>query len=411
MKKLLVFILFLSSLISCRKQDETVDNTKLPTPPSNIKIGVLSKTKVKITWTDNSTNETGFNIQRKVTGSNTFVNVASLSTNSTNFTDTGLNSALTYVYKVSAANSAGINSASEDTVSIIPTMTTLPVSLMSNIVIISGGNVTNGGDSSITQRGVVWSTSPNPTIDLSTKTVDSLGELGYYRSYITTLSSNTTYHIRSYAVNPAGVGYGDDVTFTTDASNLKDGCVSYFVFGRTLKDIVNGHDATVNGSVPYSTDGITTDSTSLQMGNGYVTTPSIVYQFSGNFTISLWVKYVRSTSSQVLISTGDCQLQSTNGLVFSSYGALGFNDTLTNDPNWHNYIITYDSSQVRLYFYRDGVARTWSGGIPCSCGFTNNSFSIGANMDGTNKWLGKVDDVVTWSRLLTQEEIEYVSHH
>ena len=39
----------------------------------------------------------------------------------------------------------------------------------------SGGNVTSDGGASIIARGVVWSTSPNPVISLSTKTTDGSG--------------------------------------------------------------------------------------------------------------------------------------------------------------------------------------------------------------------------------------------
>ena len=77
----------------------------------------------------------------------------------------------------------------------------------------SGGNITDGG-ASVTARGVVWNTSQNPTIALSTKTIDGTGT-GNFSSAISGLTPNTTYYLRAYATNSAGTAYGNEITFTT----------------------------------------------------------------------------------------------------------------------------------------------------------------------------------------------------
>ena len=61
---------------------------------------------------------------------------------------------------------------------------------------------------------MVWSTEPNPTIALPTKT-DEGGILGTFTSIITGLTANTTYYARPYAINQNGVVYGEQITFTT----------------------------------------------------------------------------------------------------------------------------------------------------------------------------------------------------
>lgn len=78
------------------------------------------------------------------------------------------------------------------------------------------GMITNPGLGDITERGVVWSTLPNPTIALSTKTYDGAGS-GEFGSNITGLTSATTYYMRTYATNSAGTAYGTEVSFTTFA--------------------------------------------------------------------------------------------------------------------------------------------------------------------------------------------------
>jgi len=78
----------------------------------------------------------------------------------------------------------------------------------------SGGTITYSAGLPVTSRGVVWSTSPMPTIALATKTVDGTGT-GSFTSDVTGLQPNTTYYIRAYATTANGTGYGFEVVFKT----------------------------------------------------------------------------------------------------------------------------------------------------------------------------------------------------
>ncbi len=97
-----------------------------------------------------------------------------------------------------------------------PTVTTTAISAITPTSASSGGNVTNGGSSGVTARGVCWSTSANPTTALTTKTVNGSGT-GSFTSAITGLVASTTYHVRAYATNSVGTSYGSDLTFTTSS--------------------------------------------------------------------------------------------------------------------------------------------------------------------------------------------------
>ena len=66
----------------------------------------------------------------------------------------------------------------------------------------------------ITARGVCWSTSPNATVDLSTKTSDGTGT-GAFVSTLSNLAMGTTYYVRSYINGSQGVIYGNEQIFTT----------------------------------------------------------------------------------------------------------------------------------------------------------------------------------------------------
>jgi len=78
-----------------------------------------------------------------------------------------------------------------------------------------GGEVIDEGSSSVTVRGVCWSTEENPLItdDHSTNG----GGAGSFVSSITGLSCGTIYYVRAYATNNAGTAYGLQEEFSTTA--------------------------------------------------------------------------------------------------------------------------------------------------------------------------------------------------
>jgi fibronectin type 3 domain-containing protein len=77
-----------------------------PSTPTNAMVAYLSPTEIDLTWTDNSTNETGFRVLRAGSDGN-FVTVASLPANTTSFRDTTVTPGTTYGYHIEAYNAAG----------------------------------------------------------------------------------------------------------------------------------------------------------------------------------------------------------------------------------------------------------------------------------------------------------------
>ena len=161
---------------------------------------------------------------------------------------TELNSNTTYHLRAYAINGDGVTGYGDNrefTTSSLtaPTVTTTNVSSITTTTASSGGDITSEGSTSVTARGVCWSTSANPTINDS-KTTDGSGT-GSYTSSIIGLSTSTTYHIRAYATNTAGTAYGSDKTFTTSGP-LSAG--TYYV------DIQNGDDSNAGtAAAPWKT--------------------------------------------------------------------------------------------------------------------------------------------------------------
>lgn len=81
-----------------------------------------------------------------------------------------------------------------------------------------GGNVVSDGGSPVTERGVCWSTSHNPS--LGDNRVSAGTGLGSFTARISNLLPSTTYYVRAYATNAAGTAYGNEISFTT----LHEGC-------------------------------------------------------------------------------------------------------------------------------------------------------------------------------------------
>ena len=80
---------------------------------------------------------------------------------------------------------------------------------------LSGGNVFQGGNTEVSERGVVWDTKPNPTISSNEGMTEVGTGTGTFSSMITGLKPETEYFYRAYATNLAGTTYGRQQELTT----------------------------------------------------------------------------------------------------------------------------------------------------------------------------------------------------
>jgi uncharacterized protein (TIGR02145 family) len=96
----------------------------------------------------------------------------------------------------------------------VPVLSTTEVTDITANTATSGGNITDDGGTTVTARGVCWSTNENPTID-DKKTEDGTGT-GSFTSIVNDLEPKTTYYLRAYATNSAGTGYASALSFATE---------------------------------------------------------------------------------------------------------------------------------------------------------------------------------------------------
>jgi uncharacterized protein (TIGR02145 family) len=164
----------------------------------------------------------------------------------------------------------------------LPKVTTTTAGAITTVTASCGGQVIFDGGATVIAKGVCWSTSPNPTVALSTKTSDGTGN-GTFNSAITGLTPVTTYYVRAFATNSAGTSYGVQISFTTAAVVLAS--VSTSSIGSLLPVSASG------GGV------VTSD------GGGAVTARGICWSTNQNPTIALSTKTSNGTGTGTFSSS------------------------------------------------------------------------------------------------------------
>jgi hypothetical protein len=104
---------------------------------------------------------------------------------------------------------------------VLPTITTNAVTGITSNSATFGGAISNAISYQIFERGIVFSTSPKPTLASNNivlgngiGTFDTITGLGAKYNHL--LKSNTTYYVRAYAVTENNITiYGNEVSFTT----------------------------------------------------------------------------------------------------------------------------------------------------------------------------------------------------
>lgn len=124
----------------------------------------------------------------------------------------------TYYLRAFATNSDGIALSNMSTFKTeyygaLPLVNTNPVLNISQNTAKAGGSVAKPGGSELTDMGICWGTSSNPTLD--DNYYSFAPAIDTFEYTITGLSTETAYYVRAYAVNGYGIAYGNEVAFKT----------------------------------------------------------------------------------------------------------------------------------------------------------------------------------------------------
>jgi hypothetical protein len=95
----------------------------VPAAPSSLATSTVTNTSILLTWTDNSSDETGFQIERSPDTNTAFALIHTTAAGAVSYNDTGLDEGRRYYYRIRATNGSG-NSAYTSTVNEITTWST-----------------------------------------------------------------------------------------------------------------------------------------------------------------------------------------------------------------------------------------------------------------------------------------------
>ncbi len=181
--------------------------TQKPAAPTNLSALFQAGPQIRLTWTDNATNETGFVIERATDGVtfSTLVTVAArTNTGSVSYTDTSVLASNTYTYRVAAINAAGASAFTNLASATVPAPPAAPSPVLATAVRVNkSARVTLRWTNVANETGYVIqrSTSADFTANLVTTNVGA-----DVTTYTTgNLSRFTAFYFRVRAVNGAGV--------------------------------------------------------------------------------------------------------------------------------------------------------------------------------------------------------------
>jgi hypothetical protein len=250
----------------------------VPAAPSNLTATAASSSQINLAWTDNSSNETGFLVERS-TGTGAFAQIASLGAGVTSYNNTGLAASTTYNYRVRATNATG-NSAYSATVTRATTAaTTTAPAAPSNLTTTVASN---------TQINLAWTDNSNNEtsflVERSTGTgafaqIASVGA-GVTSYSSTGLTANTSYNFRVRANNAVGNSAYSNTSTKTTTNTTTTSISGKFTppAGKTMMIVgqdlaaVTGYTSAANGfPVPA---GVTTYLAFYILRNPAIGTPS-----------------------------------------------------------------------------------------------------------------------------------------
>ncbi|HYC28284.1 MAG TPA: PA14 domain-containing protein, partial [Chitinophagaceae bacterium] len=210
-----------------------------PAAPSVLNATATAYDRISLGWTDNSNNETGFEIVRGTSAAGPFTNVGTTAAGVTSFIDSGRNASTAYWYKVRAVGTDGESAytgTANATTQAAPPVPSAPTVLNAQVVSSTAINLSwNDNSNNETSFEIYRSTGNNTNFRLIT-TVN--GGAGATKNYSDAgLFANVRYY---YKVRAIGVGGSSAYTNEANGKTL-----------NTIPKVENVLDFTVSFFAPY----------------------------------------------------------------------------------------------------------------------------------------------------------------
>jgi hypothetical protein len=348
LRLLLVIALFVLANCTKKEADNPFDagTPKEIFTPADFK-AVMEGNSVKLSWSQENMQINGYVVNRSE-NDGTMTEVARIDKATKTWTDTKVLGGTKYGYQLYAYAGANLSNplqTSITTPALGATVTT--VTAASDITAISatlGGNVTSDGGATVTERGICYGTSSNPTT-ANSKVAMGNGT-GIFSGSVTGLTANITYYAKAYATNSFGTAYGNEINFkttqlllatvtTTDAANMT--AISAVLGGNVTGD---GNATVTERGICYSTtENPTTANSKLIMGNGIGTFSNTVTGLSVGTTYYAKAYAINSQGTaygaQISFTTAQLSLATvtTADATNITGTTVGLGGNVTNDGN------------------------------------------------------------------------------
>lgn len=167
----------------------------------------------------------------------------------------------------------------------IPALTTNAIADLTDDSVTANGIITELGGENSTRRGFCYKIgdSGDPTILDTVIYDDGNFSLGAFLEAIASLTTGKKYQIRAYAVNSAGVGYGNTISIITDLA-LSDSVI--------FADVLNNKNIGLNKS------------DSVDIADAIVKNVSILLQDSIDITDALITNTIKDLQEQIIFTDG-----------------------------------------------------------------------------------------------------------
>lgn len=138
----------------------------------------------------------------------------------------------------------------KDEVAIAPQVTTVNATNITFNSATMGGTIKSAGGADIKAKGICYATTAAPTVQ--SDTTNQGGGLQSFSVILDNLLPNTKYFARAYATSTAGIGYGEEFSFTTGAGLPS---ITVAVTGTTYTEISSNWAITSQGASAISLSG------------------------------------------------------------------------------------------------------------------------------------------------------------
>lgn len=210
--------------------------------------------------------------------------------------------------------------------------------------------------------------------------------------------------------------------------------ISYWNFnsktGTTITDVMGNHDGTLvaGANITTGNQGLSGEALSLQGEGQYMDVVSpTTFDFNSDFT---WYAHIRTTDGSGAIfsrnpngtdwNTGSKALFVRGNEIQADAGWVGNPDTNTvvNDGQWHQIILTFASATDSLNIFVDGVNRysatfnmnQYDEDANHNGGYANSSFTVGkadfsGGLNSLDTLMGLMDDVAVFDEAVSGNDL------